>query len=71
MCLPLPPTAPQNVPDTKGGPGVTIACPRMGTDDSAFATAYPSDAGPLHGAQHVDVYLKASPEYEGRCVHVF
>ena len=72
MCLPLPPTAPQNVPDTKSGPGLTIACPRMGTDDSAFATAYPPDADPLHGAQHVeDLYLNTSPMYEGRCAHVF
>ena len=44
----------------------------MGEHGWPFASVDPfrgADSDPFHGAQYIkDLYLKAKPEYEGRCV---
>lgn len=51
---------------------VTVVSPHMGSEGWPFASvdAFPgADVDPLYNAQHVkDLYLKVSPEYDGRCV---
>jgi putative glutathione S-transferase len=55
-------------------PAVTVVSPRMGPRGWPFASAdeYPgAEIDPLYGSQYIkDLYLRAGPEYSGRCVHV-
>ncbi len=51
---------------------VSVVAPRMGQHGWPFANidSFPgADFDPINGAEHVkDLYFKAEPNYEGRCV---
>lgn len=51
--------------------GVSVVSPRMGANGWPFASADAfagADVDPLYDAKHVsDLYLRAKPDYSGRC----